>query len=102
MAGSLAEPLELGHDLDRERQEHLVEQRVLVGEVPVDRALGDAGGLGDLPRGRARETVPKEDLQSRVDQRLARVGLAWWLSTHRPSSAPAAVSRRDVAAGHDD
>jgi len=42
------------------RLDDRMEQRVLVGEGPEDGALGDAGGLRDLPGGNGRAVVADE------------------------------------------
>ena len=47
------------------------EEVLLAGEVLVDRAAGEPGGLGDLLEGRALEAAPGEDLGGRGDQHVA-------------------------------
>ena len=46
-------------------------ERVLVGEVLEDAGLGDSGGIGDAPRGRALEPAIGEQLECDVDDLLA-------------------------------
>ena len=59
--------------LDRGRVEGGVDDRVdelvLVGEDPEDRALGDAGGLGDLTRGDGAALLEEQGERGRDDQR---------------------------------
>ncbi len=48
-----------------------LEQPVLVGEIDVERALGDAGGAGDLAHAGAVEAEVHEDLAGAVEDLAA-------------------------------
>ena len=66
----------------RRRRRDGVDQRLLGGEDPEDRALGDAGGLGDLPRADARgRSAPAAARSQRSVPRGARPAAGGWLES---------------------
>ena len=80
-----------------QRREHgadqFLEQALLVAEVEIDRALGDAGALGHVVEPRRLEAAGGEFIERRGKDRLAAGGAA--LPDARCCAAPA---RRDAAA----
>ena len=80
--------------------DHCGDQRLLVGEVEVETALGGVGGGGDLVHLGVRVTALGKDLRSGVEQVLAaldRAGLSWRRGRHRPLQDEKNPTRRSVS-----